>query len=165
MLSLKKIEWPKCFLKAFPSRFRNRVSDLIRSKFRGYEEKEKVPLSNGGPFSSYPLNFAPFNLKKRDFREEMEMPSQYYFSLYKNSDLDIGDIFNLGLGTFCQNQPLPSPHTHKMLPTLNFGMNKDPPPPFLEHVPELGIFLSVLYPLVIYLFMFYCYIYNISGQK
>ena len=71
MLSLKKIECPNfsyellskkspdinifrfanSFLKAFPSRLGNRVSDLIRAKFRGYEEKEKVPLSNGEPFS------------------------------------------------------------------------------------------------------------------
>ena len=73
---------------AFPSHLGKRISDLIRAIFGGYEEKEKVPLFNGGPFSfsSYPLNFAPFK-SKSDFRDETEMPSQYYFSLFKNSDL------------------------------------------------------------------------------
>ena len=37
------------FLKAFPSRLGNCVFDLIRAKFRWYEEKQKVPLSNVGP--------------------------------------------------------------------------------------------------------------------
>ena len=101
------------FLKAFPSRLGNCVFDLIRAKFRwyeekedlihfhhttwivprlnqktqflrrdeklgslklrflfrGYEEKGKVPLSNGGPFSFplYPLNFAPFKSKNAIF--------------------------------------------------------------------------------------------------
>ena len=46
---------------AFPSRLGKRISDLIRAIFGG--------------------------IKKRDFLDETEMPSRYYFSLFKNSDL------------------------------------------------------------------------------
>ena len=46
--------------KAFPSRLKNRAFDLNGAKFRGYDENEKGPPLDRGPFSfsSYPLNFA-----------------------------------------------------------------------------------------------------------
>ena len=47
--------------------------------------------------------------KKRDFRDETEMPFQYYFSLFKNSDLE-NRVFYLNWAKFTgydENEKVP----------------------------------------------------------
>ena len=142
MLSLKKIEWPN-----FSYELLSCVSISSRKTHFWFNQGNiwgiwrqihGVWRKRNYPMEDlFHFHLTPWILNRLN-KNKMEMPSQYF---------GFGNILPV---------PLP-PHTHTVFPTLNFGMNKDqlPPSPF---------FGTCYYPLVIYLFRFYCYIYNISGQ-